>query len=186
MSTSYKLFQGPSRKELLCAIDKKNVTYFRGRDEDGRSHLFEVFVTGIDLIDTGRDGGNWSARGIIVSKDGRRADPPKKYRVRYSSHFRQGEFEEIARVEDYSLKYFQCMDDDQLALEIKKYQDNMPRDVRRLEVFASGLSNHERTALLAFHTHLLSDACIVPMVHYELAATVKKIRVERSGSPAYV
>jgi hypothetical protein len=185
METSYKLLQCPSREDLLRAIDSKSTLHFYGLDKSNRYHQFEVFVTGIDLIDMGQNDGTCKVRGIIVTKDGQQLNPTGRYQASYNSRRHEGEFEEIAGAEDYSLEYFRRMDDKQLALEIKENRDRMPKEVRELEQFANGLSNHERLALLALHTHLLSDACIVPKVHHQLAATVKKIRAERANKPVF-
>lgn len=184
MTTSYKLFQGPSRKELLWAIDDKLTLRFRGRDEFGHSHLFEVFVTGIDLVDTGQDNGLWRARGIIVTKDGQRLNKSGGYRARYNSRRREGEFEEIVGPEEYSLEYFQRMDDAQLALEIKETRERIPKEIDELQAFTNDLGDHDRLVMLALHTHLLSEACVVPMVDCELDNILKKVNAERASRQA--
>jgi len=128
----------------------------------------------------------WKAHGLIVKKNSRVLKPTLHFNAKYNTLRREGEFVEAKGPEEFSLDYFQEMSDKDLAVAIEENRREAANQLRELEEFANERNQHDRLALLAFHTSLLLDACMTPKLHYDLNEMCQKIFTEGSIRPECV
>jgi hypothetical protein len=172
MTKSYKLVDGPGKRDLILGLSEGKPLFFRGIEEEtGHSDLFKVRVKLLKLSEK-QPLTAWAMDGRIIEKNGNRPEEPKKCSVMFYPQKRHGHFNEEDLVEEYSAEHLWNLPEDELRRIIEKFEASIPKRLKRLDEYSAKFSPRDQLIIKAMHLHGLDDACLKPEIHHWLTSSL--------------